>query len=720
MAFDAGAVKGDIFLDTNPLARSIARSNSMMSGLERSTRGVFKAIASQTVKLGSALTAAFGGISIGVGLKLAAEFEAAQVSFQTMLGDADKAKNLMKELEAFAASTPFQFPELIGAGRSLLAFGTDAKDVIPELRTLGDLSAGLNIPIRELSEIYGKARVQGRLFMEDINQLTGRGIPIIGELAKQFGVTQGEVRELVSAGRVEFGHLQTAFRDLTAEGSKFGGGMAAQSKTLAGLWSTFKDNVSAQLRAVGVVLVEQLDLKSVLAGVTTGIQQLTPKIVGVVRVIFEGATAVRRWIDQNIELVSSLGAITATAAGLALSIKGVTLAVRMAGNAAAIAWAKALGPITLVVGGIAAVGAGIALALGEGERWTDRLGNGFVKMATYVVKAGVGAFTAVEVAVLNWGTTMELGSKSVQLAMLTSWEEIKYTFGTRIPVLWEWFGRNWHRLLGDMSRLHVTAMQNIWQNSVGVGRKVWDFLSGIDWQGAWSGMLEGVMNVGIKINDFFSNLFEGIWSFISDPSNWKKGTANISEAIGAEMVKLLANTKSAWDQPEDFKFKGLTEGFEFTTEPLPEELSRSLTSKEAELAAQIGKLGTVLGNEFHAKMGPRVQAALEALGLVDKAIKSTEAGEGFRVDLQRPAFSSPADTDMQERAFAPNRLSKMIMAGSAEAQALAYDQGRGGGGPKSIDKQQVDELKAIQQRIGELITVTRQMIPGPLKELVGV
>ena len=92
----------------------------------------------------------------------------------------------MKELSDFAASTPFEFPEIANAGKSLLAFGFEASKITGTLTTLGDIASSLNIPLGELSEIYGKIKTSGRVFSEDINQLTGRGIPIISELAKQF------------------------------------------------------------------------------------------------------------------------------------------------------------------------------------------------------------------------------------------------------------------------------------------------------------------------------------------------------------------------------------------------------------------------------------------------------------------------------------------------------------------------------------------------------
>ena len=160
-----------------------------------------------------------------------------------MLGDADKAGALLKDLSKFAAETPFEFPEIANAGKSLLAFGFTADTIKDNLRRLGDVASSLNIPLGDLTEIYGKARTQGRLFSEDINQLTGRGIPIIAELAKQFNVAESEVKNMVEKGKVGFPELQKAMEAMTNEGGKFAGGMANQSQTLNGLLSTAKDNL---------------------------------------------------------------------------------------------------------------------------------------------------------------------------------------------------------------------------------------------------------------------------------------------------------------------------------------------------------------------------------------------------------------------------------------------------------------------------------------------
>jgi tape measure domain-containing protein len=184
-------------------------------------------------------------------VRVRGEFQQLNVAFTTMLGSKERADKLMQEVTQFAATTPFELSEVAGATRSLLAFGISADKIKETLRSLGDVSAGVGAPIQEIAEVYGKARVQGRLFAEDINQLTGRGIPIIQELAKQFGVAEDQVRGLVESGKVGFPQIEKAFQDLTSEGSKFGGLMEAQSKTLTGQLSNLSDAWNQMLNNIG-------------------------------------------------------------------------------------------------------------------------------------------------------------------------------------------------------------------------------------------------------------------------------------------------------------------------------------------------------------------------------------------------------------------------------------------------------------------------------------
>jgi tape measure domain-containing protein len=205
-----------------------------------------------TAGIGAAMAGA--AAAVGVGMKsvtAAADFEQTKVAFATLIGDAAKAEATLAKLRELGAATPFEFPELADAGRKLIAFGESA-DTVPEtLRRIGDVSAGVQAPINEIAELYGKARVQGRLFAEDINQLTGRGIPIIGELARQFGVSDSQVKKLVESGQVGFPQIEQAFASMTSKGGQFSGMMEAQSKTTTGLFSTLKDTFNEVFLTLG-------------------------------------------------------------------------------------------------------------------------------------------------------------------------------------------------------------------------------------------------------------------------------------------------------------------------------------------------------------------------------------------------------------------------------------------------------------------------------------
>jgi tape measure domain-containing protein len=166
----------------------------------------------------------------------------------------------------------------------LLAFGFAQQQIIPQMKMIGDISAGVGINIKDLAEIYGKARVQGRLFAEDINQLTGRGIPIIAELAKQFGVSEQAVKKLTEDGKIGFNNLEQAFASMTSTGGQFFNMTANQSTTLSGLYSNLQDSVTMNLRTIGDSIVKNLDLKTVipqaskyLTDLAEGFSKLSPE-----------------------------------------------------------------------------------------------------------------------------------------------------------------------------------------------------------------------------------------------------------------------------------------------------------------------------------------------------------------------------------------------------------------------------------------------------------
>lgn len=292
----------------------------------------------------------------GVGLKMASDFEQTAVAFKTMLGDANAAGALLKDLSAFAAETPFEFPEIAAAGKSLLAFGVASGDVKTRLREIGDVASALNIPFGELTEIYGKIKVQGRLFMEDINQLQGRGIPIVAQLAKQFGVSESAIRGMVEKGKIGAKDIELAFTQMTSAGGKFAGGMAAQSKTMAGLFSTVSDFAKSIVRdMVGISDTGEVRFGSLFDKIRTGLADAIKWIEENKGQIMEITNAIIEGIGQSFDALKSLfgeifGAIWDVVSGVFELVGGKSSDVTafMAGN-----WRDFFKVFSIVINGLA-------------------------------------------------------------------------------------------------------------------------------------------------------------------------------------------------------------------------------------------------------------------------------------------------------------------------------------------------------------------------------
>lgn len=240
--------------------------------LTSSARGI-ATISSGVIGAHAAMAGFAGAVeTVKWGVSLAADAEQAKIAFEVMLKSGEQAKALLAGLQTYADKTPFEMPELRDAAKSLLGFGFAGNDVIRTLKMLGDLSAGLNVPIGELAEIFGKARVQGRAFSRDIHELTNRGIPIIQALAKQFGVAESEVMSMVEAGKVGFPEISKAMYSMTEAGGQFFGMVDKQSGSLKGLYSTLHDNYAGIVRDFSELAIKGTDAGTVLGELAAGMQ----------------------------------------------------------------------------------------------------------------------------------------------------------------------------------------------------------------------------------------------------------------------------------------------------------------------------------------------------------------------------------------------------------------------------------------------------------------
>lgn len=235
---------------------------STMDGVRKSVRSTMrdvqesgKSIEDVFEGIKRAATMSFAGFSAATFInqvkQVRGEFQQLEISFKTMLGSEQKANALMDQLVKTAATTPFDLKGVADGAKMLLAYGTEVENVNEMLVRLGDVAAGMSIQLGDLVYLYGTTMVQGRMFTQDLRQFQGRGIPIAEEIAKVLNVTKNEVPELVTAGKVTADVFHQAFVNMTNEGSKFGGLMEAQSKTILGQISNIEDAVDMMFNDIG-------------------------------------------------------------------------------------------------------------------------------------------------------------------------------------------------------------------------------------------------------------------------------------------------------------------------------------------------------------------------------------------------------------------------------------------------------------------------------------
>lgn len=179
------------------------------------------------------------------------QFQQLEISFTTMLGSEQQAGALMDQLVQTAARTPFNMTSITEGAKQLLAYGIQANEVNDTLVHLGDIAAGLNIPLGQLVYLYGTTISQGRMFTMDLRQFMGRGIPMAETLGEIMGKTVSQVQEAVSKGEVGADLVKQAILKMSAEGGRFGGLMDKQAETLQGRWSNIEDTVDQAFNEMG-------------------------------------------------------------------------------------------------------------------------------------------------------------------------------------------------------------------------------------------------------------------------------------------------------------------------------------------------------------------------------------------------------------------------------------------------------------------------------------
>lgn len=179
-------------------------------------------------------------------LSVADQYSSAKISFSTLLGES-QGQQMMNDLDAFAAATPFNTSNVISNAQKMLAMGWEAENIIADMEIIGNAAAatgkldqGLESIVRALSQI----KTKGRLSTEELNQLAEAGIAAKAMLAEQLGYGTGDAGIAAMTKDLEEGLIASdvALEALLAGMQKYNGMMDSMAnETVEGLKSQLQD-----------------------------------------------------------------------------------------------------------------------------------------------------------------------------------------------------------------------------------------------------------------------------------------------------------------------------------------------------------------------------------------------------------------------------------------------------------------------------------------------
>ena len=348
--------------------------------------GALSAIAA--VQLGSVFTGMAGGIlNMGIAsVQAAAQMRQYEIAFQTMLKSAEAGTQMLRDLQQFAAETPFDVPGVVSAGQQLMAFGFKAEEIIPMLTNLGDAASGLGLGTEGVSRLayaLGQMQTSGKLNAQDMMQLTSAGISAWDMLAQAAGKTVAEMKDLCSKGAID---SKAAVQTIVAGmNDQFGGMMAKTSDEVAGLLANIEETAGNTSAAVGKYLTEAFNIKGILKDVSDRLGEFQQKMQTATEQGKSMGDVIKECVPAPV--IAAIGAF------------GAVLAVVSVAAVAALGAVLGLTASMVAIG--AAIGAAIALIITYWDEIVDAVNIAVQAILDTVVIIGT-AITEAVLSVVNW------------------------------------------------------------------------------------------------------------------------------------------------------------------------------------------------------------------------------------------------------------------------------------------------------------------------------
>ena len=241
------------------------------------------------------------------GIDYNAALETSAIKWETLLGTQDKANKMLKDIEKFAATTPFEKMGVEAMATQLHNAGFKGQDLFNQLTKFGDLAGAFGVQSDSLQEMvrqYSQVKQAGLAYTEDLNILQDRGIPIYKALAEELNINTADVKKWASEGKISADIYQAALDNLAKDVE---GGMAKQSQSFEGLKSTVKDTfdqiTGILSKPIFEFLKEQLqNVLPLLESITTSLSEN-----GLMGTIQKFAPGIQPFIESAMSIFKTMG-----------------------------------------------------------------------------------------------------------------------------------------------------------------------------------------------------------------------------------------------------------------------------------------------------------------------------------------------------------------------------------------------------------------------------
>ena len=211
---------------------AVDRTKAVFKGVGRSVKGLSSAVFS----LKGALVGLGGAVVIRSIARTNAKFEDLRSGLASVFGSVEKGNAKFREISDFATRTQFSVEDLTKSFIQLKGAGIEPTEKL--LTTFTDTSAsavdGLGV-FEALTRVFARS-VGGGLGLEELNQISDRGIDVFGMLRAEMGLARDEISEF---GKTTEGARQITEALTRALDKRFGGATQKRLNNLSVVFSNF-------------------------------------------------------------------------------------------------------------------------------------------------------------------------------------------------------------------------------------------------------------------------------------------------------------------------------------------------------------------------------------------------------------------------------------------------------------------------------------------------